>query len=41
MENVYYSNNQKPYCRQFPSLTMVAFADALKPEKFNGMQFKR
>jgi hypothetical protein len=35
------STIQKPYCRQFPSLTMSAFADALKPEKFNGMHFKR
>jgi hypothetical protein len=36
-----YSTIQKPYCRQFPSLTMAAFVDALKPEKFNGMHFKR
>jgi hypothetical protein len=32
---------QKPYCIQFPGLTMVGFADALKLEKFNGMHFKR
>jgi hypothetical protein len=37
----YYSTIQKPYCRQFPSFSMAAFADALKPEKFNGMHFKR
>jgi hypothetical protein len=36
-----YSIIQKPYCRQFPSFSMAAFADALKPEKFNGMHFKR
>jgi hypothetical protein len=32
---------QKPYCRQFPSLTMAGFADALKLEKFTSMHFKR
>lgn len=31
---------QKPYCRQFPDLTM-GLADALKPDKFSGMYFKR
>jgi hypothetical protein len=36
-----YSTIQKPYCRQFPSFSMAAFADALKPKKFNGMHFKR
>jgi hypothetical protein len=36
-----YSTIQKPYCRQFPSFSMVAFVDVLKPEKFNGMHFKR
>ena len=36
-----YSTIQRPYCRQFPSFSMAAFADALKPEKFNGMHFKR
>jgi hypothetical protein len=38
------SNNstiQKPYCRQFPSFSMAAFVDALKPEKLNVMHFKR
>jgi hypothetical protein len=35
------STIQKPYCRQFSSLTMIAFADALKLEKFTGMHFKR
>jgi hypothetical protein len=36
-----YSTIKKPYCRQFPSFSMAGFADALKPEKFNGMHFKR
>jgi hypothetical protein len=36
-----YSTIQKPYCRQFSSFSMAAFADARKPEKFNGMYFKR
>jgi hypothetical protein len=39
-----FSNNstiQKPYCRQFPTFSMAAFADALKLEKFNSMHFKR
>jgi hypothetical protein len=36
-----YSTILKPYCRQFPSFSMIAFANALKPEKFNGMHFKR
>jgi hypothetical protein len=35
-----YSTIQKPYCRQFPSFSMATFAEALKPEKFNGMHFK-
>jgi hypothetical protein len=39
MSNI--STIQKPYCRQFPGLTMAAFADALKPENFTGMHFKR
>jgi hypothetical protein len=39
MSNI--STIQKPYYRQFPSLTMDAFVDALKPEKFIGMHFKR
>jgi hypothetical protein len=36
-----YSTIQKPYCRQFSSFSMADFADALKPEKFNGMHFMR
>jgi hypothetical protein len=32
---------KKPYCRQFPGLTMAGFVDALKLEKINGMHFKR
>jgi hypothetical protein len=36
-----YSTIQKSYFRQFPSLTMAGFVDALKLEKFNGMHFKR
>src|SRR4051812_40127353 len=32
---------QKPYCRQFPELTMAGFADALRPDKFTGVHFKR
>jgi hypothetical protein len=39
MSNI--STIQKPYCSQFPGLTMAGFADALKPEKFSGMHFKR
>jgi hypothetical protein len=35
------STIQKPYCRQFPSFSMAAFADTLKLEKFSGMHFKR
>lgn len=31
---------QKLYYRQFPALTM-GLADALKPDKFSGMHFKR
>jgi hypothetical protein len=36
-----YSTIQKPYYRQFPSFSMAAFADTLKPEKFNSVHFKR
>ena len=36
-----FSTIQKPYCRQFPELSMAVFADALKPEKFSGVHFKR
>uniref|UniRef100_A0ACD6A1F3 Uncharacterized protein n=1 Tax=Avena sativa TaxID=4498 RepID=A0ACD6A1F3_AVESA len=32
---------QKPYCRQFPELTMAGFTDALRPDKFTGVHFKR
>ena len=32
---------QKPYFRHFDSLTMAGFADALRPEKFSGVHFKR
>jgi transposase InsO family protein len=32
---------QKPYNRQFPELSMAGFADALRPEKFTGVHFKR
>ena len=32
---------QKPNCRQFPELTMAGFADALRPDKFTGVHFKR
>jgi hypothetical protein len=39
MSNI--STIQKPYCRQFPGLTMAGLADALKPEKFTGIHFKR
>src|SRR4051812_2195344 len=32
---------QKPKCRQFLELTMAGFADALRPDKFTGVHFKR
>jgi hypothetical protein len=32
---------QKPYNRSFPELSMASFVDALRPEKFSGMHFKR
>ena len=32
---------QKPNYRQFPELTMAGFADALRPDKFTGVHFKR
>ena len=32
---------QKPKYRQFPELTMAGFADALRPDKFTGVHFKR
>ena len=36
-----YPTIQKPNCRQFPQLTMAGFADALRPDKFTGVHFKR
>ena len=36
-----YPTIQKPNCRQFPELTMTGFADALRPDKFTGVHFKR
>ncbi len=36
-----YPTIQKPNCRQFPELTMAGFADALRPDKFTGVDFKR
>src|SRR5438105_8425614 len=35
------STIQKPYYRQFPELTMASLADALRPDKFIGVHFKR
>ena len=35
------STIQKPNRRQFPELTMASFADALRPDKFIGVHFKR
>ena len=35
------STIQKPNCRQFPELTMASLADALRPDKFTGVHFKR
>jgi hypothetical protein len=32
---------QKPNCRQFPELSIVGFTDALRPDKFTAMHFKR
>jgi hypothetical protein len=32
---------QKPYCRQFPELSMAGFTDALRPDKFTGVHFRR
>ena len=36
-----YSIIQKPYSRQSVVFTMASFADALRPDKFTGMHFKR
>ena len=35
------STIQKPNCPQFPGLTMTGFADALRPDNFTGVHFKR
>src|SRR5438105_5627724 len=35
------STIQKPNHRQFPELTMASLADALRPDKFTGVHFKR
>jgi hypothetical protein len=36
-----FSTIQKPYYRQSVDFTMAGFADALRPEKFSGVHFKR
>jgi hypothetical protein len=36
-----YSTIQKPNCRKFPKLSMAGFIDALRPDKFTGVHFKR
>jgi hypothetical protein len=36
-----YPTIQKPNCRQFPELSMASFTDALRPDKFTGVDFKR
>ena len=36
-----YSIIQKPYFRQYVDFTMAIFADALRPNKFTGVHFKR
>ena len=36
-----YSTTQKPYYRQSVDFTMAGFADALWPDKFTGVHFKR
>ena len=35
------STIQKPYYRQYVDFTMAGFADALMPDKFTGVHFKR
>ena len=35
------STIQKPYSRQSVDFTMAGFADALRPDKFTGVHFKR
>jgi hypothetical protein len=36
-----YPTIQKHNCRQFPELTMAGFTDALRPDKFTDVHFKR
>jgi hypothetical protein len=36
-----YPTIQKPNCRQFLELSMAGFTDALRPDKFTGVHFKR
>jgi hypothetical protein len=36
-----YPTIQKPNCRQFSELSMAGFTDALRPNKFTGVHFKR
>ena len=36
-----YSTIQKPYARQIVDFTMAGLVDALRPDKFTGMHFKR
>ena len=36
-----FSTIQKPYYRQSVAFTMAGFADALRPDKFTGVHFKR
>jgi hypothetical protein len=36
-----YPTIQKPKCRQFPKLLMAGFIDALRPDKFTDVHFKR
>ena len=35
------STIQKPYYRQFVDFMMAGFVDALRPDKFTGVHFKR
>jgi hypothetical protein len=36
-----YPTIQKPNCMKFPKLKMAGFTDALRPDKFTGVHFKR
>jgi hypothetical protein len=36
-----FSTIHKPYFRQHVDFTMAGVADALRPEKFSGVRFKR